>query len=59
MIKDLKAKFVRVVCIRCGNRQIIFGKSATRVKCLKCNKLLVQINGGKTRFRTFVKEVLQ
>jgi len=53
------SKFVRVVCARCGNKQILFGKSSTRVKCGKCNKLLVKTKGGKTKIKTLVKEVLK
>lgn len=59
MAKDQDSKFVRVVCTRCGNSQVLFGKSSTRVKCEKCNKLLVEPKGGKTRIRTLVKEVFE
>jgi ribosomal protein S27E len=57
MDKD-KARFVEVVCARCGEKQILFGKSSTKVKCKKCNLLLVDTKGGKIRIRTIVKEVL-
>ncbi|MBS3076774.1 30S ribosomal protein S27e [Candidatus Pacearchaeota archaeon] len=57
MVNDPESKFVRAVCTRCGNSQVLFGKSSTRVKCDKCNKLLVEPKGGKTRIRTMVKEV--
>lgn len=53
-----KGKFLKVMCSRCGNRQIVFGKSTTKVKCFRCNKLLVKIGGGKTKVKTFVKRVL-
>jgi small subunit ribosomal protein S27e len=59
MVNDPESKFVRVVCTRCGNNQILFGKGSTRVKCTKCNKLLVEPRGGKTRIRTMVKEVFK
>lgn len=55
---ESKGKFLRVVCVRCGNSQIVFGKSSTRVKCGKCNKLLVKVSGGKVRIRTMVRRVL-
>ncbi len=54
-----KGKFLKVVCGRCGNKQIIYGKSSSNVKCLKCNKLLVEPRGGKTKIKTFIEEVLQ
>ena len=52
-----KGKFLEVVCHRCGNKQTIYGKSSTNVKCNKCNKLLVKTGGGKARIRTIVREV--
>ena len=55
---DSKGRFLRVVCVRCGNHQIVYGKASTRVKCLRCNKLLVKNGGGKIRIKTLVKEVL-
>ena len=51
-------KFLKVVCVRCRNKQVIYGKSSTNVKCLKCNKLLVKPRGGKTRIKTLIEEVL-
>ena len=57
MVRDSHGKFLQVVCSRCRNKQVIFGKCSTRVKCFKCNKLLVGVSGGKVRIRTMVKEV--
>ncbi len=54
---DAKSKFVGIVCGRCGNEQVVFGKASTRVKCLKCNKLLVKNSGGKIRIKAEVREV--
>jgi len=59
MAGDHKGRFVKVICGRCGNRQILFGKSSTKVKCLKCNKLLVKTTGGKIRVKTQIREVLR
>ncbi|MFH1290273.1 MAG: 30S ribosomal protein S27e [Nanoarchaeota archaeon] len=59
MRNDPTSKFLEVACTRCGNKQILFGKASIRVKCNKCNRLLVQPSGGKTRIRTLVKEVLE
>ncbi len=53
-----KSKFVEVVCARCGNKQVVFGKASTRVKCLKCNKLLLKNRGGKSKIKSAVSEVL-
>ena len=53
-----KSRFLRVKCLNCGNQQIIFGCSATDVKCLVCGKLLLQSTGGKARILTKILEVL-
>jgi len=59
MVKGVRSKFVRIICTRCGSGQIIFGKPSTRVKCLKCNRLLVKVSGGKAKIKTLVREVLK
>ncbi|MBY9005023.1 MAG: 30S ribosomal protein S27e, partial [Candidatus Lokiarchaeota archaeon] len=41
-----------------GNQQIVFGCSATDVKCLVCEKVLIQSTGGKARILTKILEVL-
>jgi len=53
-----ESKFLKVCCPRCRNEQIIYGKSSVKVKCEKCNKLLVKTTGGKTKVRAKVKEVI-
>ncbi|MBU0760611.1 MAG: 30S ribosomal protein S27e [Nanoarchaeota archaeon] len=59
MKQCMTSRFVRVVCPRCGNKQIVFGKSSMKVKCVSCNRLLVKTRGGKIRIRAWVREVLQ
>jgi len=59
MVNDSSSRFIRIVCTRCGNGQILFGKSSVRIKCSRCNKLLVEPRGGKMRVRTIVKEVFK
>jgi small subunit ribosomal protein S27e len=54
-----KSKFIKVVCSKCKNEQIVFGKSASVVKCLVCEKVLAEPTGGKTRVRARVLEVLE
>ncbi len=53
-----KSKFVKVKCQKCKNEQIIFGKSASKIKCLVCGKLLAEPSGGKTKLKTKILEVL-
>ena len=52
-----KSKFLKIVCPRCYNNQIIFGKASSAVKCSKCNKELIKTTGGKARVKARVKEV--
>ena len=57
MVMSEKGRFVKIVCARCGNNQVTYGKASMDVKCLKCNKLLVKTSGGKIRIRTIVRGV--
>ena len=57
-MKINESRFLEVRCDRCGNKQVVFGKATERVKCARCNKLLVKVGGGKVRMRARVLEVL-
>lgn len=59
LIKEPDSKFIKVRCPKCKNEQIIFGKSATEVDCLVCQKVLSVPTGGKTRMKARVLEVLE
>lgn len=62
MHKQTKAKkaskFLKIACPRCRNKQIIFGKSTSLVKCKNCNYLLLKAGGGKAKIRAHIKEVI-
>lgn len=58
-IKEPKSKFIKLRCPKCKNEQIVFGKSASKIKCLVCDKLLAEPTGGKTRVKARVLEVLE
>ena len=53
------ARFLKVVCEKCKNEQIIFGKCATTVKCLVCNKVLAESTGGKSKIKARILEILE
>ena len=53
------SKFIKVRCPKCKNEQIIFGKSATEVKCLVCDKAIGESTGGKTKIKARILEVLE
>ena len=52
-------KFLKVRCNKCKNEQVLFGKSATTVKCLVCGEVLAEPSGGKTKVAARVLEVLE
>ena len=58
-IKEPTSKFIKVRCPKCKNEQIIFGKSASIVKCLVCEKVLAEPTGGKSKIKARVLEVLE
>ena len=53
-----KNKFLRITCPRCKNNKLVYNKSSTKIKCNKCNYLLVKPSGGKVKLRAKVTEVL-
>jgi small subunit ribosomal protein S27e len=57
-VKEPESKFIKLRCPKCKNEQIVFGKSASTVKCLVCEKVLAEPTGGKTRVKARVLEVL-
>ncbi|MEK6825607.1 MAG: 30S ribosomal protein S27e [Nanoarchaeota archaeon] len=54
----MESRFLKTICPRCKQRQIIFGKASSKVKCLKCKYLLMKTSGGKAKVRALIKEVL-
>ena len=54
-----ESRFIRIRCMKCKNEQIVFGKPATTVKCLVCEKTLVQSTGGKGMVKASILEVLE
>jgi len=48
-IREPTSKFIKIRCPKCKNEQITFGKTATRVDCLVCGKILAEPTGGKSR----------
>lgn len=58
IIKEPKSKFIRVRC-KCKNEQIIFGKPASKIKCLVCEKILAEPLGGKGKMKAKILEVLE
>ncbi|MCD6575537.1 MAG: 30S ribosomal protein S27e [Nanoarchaeota archaeon] len=59
LISYPKSRFIKVKCNKCKNEQIIFGKSASEIKCLVCGNVLAIPTGGKTKIKAKVLEVLE
>jgi len=53
-----KSKFLLVGCRKCRNRQIIFNKCATLVRCSKCGAVLAEPTGGKARIKGRIIKIL-
>lgn len=53
-----ESKFLRVQCKNCKNKQIIFSKAASVVKCLKCGEILALPKGGNAEIRAKILDVL-
>lgn len=54
-----ESKFLKVVCSKCKNEQVVFNKAASSVKCLVCGTELVESTGGKARVKAKVLQVFE
>ncbi len=57
IIPKPESKFLKVVCSKCKNEQIIFNKASSKVKCLVCGFELAGPTGGKARIKSKVIQV--
>jgi small subunit ribosomal protein S27e len=57
LISTPKSKFVHVMCKKCKNKQVIFSKASTEVKCLVCGEVLAEPSGGDAIIKAKVLEV--
>ena len=56
--QKFKSKFLKVICPKCNNEQIIFNKATSVVKCLVCGFDLVERSGGKAKIKAKVLQTL-
>jgi small subunit ribosomal protein S27e len=53
-----KSRYLRVICKKCKNDQMLYNKVASVVKCNKCGAVLAEPTGGEARILAKVVEVL-
>ena len=53
-----KSKFLKILCSKCNNEQVIYNKASTSVKCLVCGEEIATPTGGKAKIRAKVSQVL-
>jgi len=58
-IPETKSKFLKVICSKCNNEQIIFNKASSNVKCLVCGSELAETTGGKAKIKSKVIQVFE
>ncbi|MCD6226454.1 MAG: 30S ribosomal protein S27e [Candidatus Aenigmarchaeota archaeon] len=58
MYQKKESKFLKVICPKCKNEQIIFNKASTKVKCLVCGNILAENTGGKSIIKAKIVKVL-
>ena len=59
IVQETKSKFIKVRCPKCKNEQVVFGKPASIIKCLVCDKVLIDPTGGKGSVKARILEVLE
>jgi len=58
VVKNPESKFLKVVCEKCKNEQIIFEKATRKISCLICQEPLAEPKGGKLKLKARILEVL-
>jgi len=59
IIPKPKSKFLKVVCSKCKNEQIIFNKASSDIKCLVCGSELLETTGGKSKVKSKILQVFE
>lgn len=59
IIPKPESKFLKVVCSKCKNEQIIFNKAASKVKCLVCDSELAESRSSKSKIKSKVIQVFE
>lgn len=59
LIPKSRSSFVRVKCSKCGNEQLVFGYSSTRVNCNVCGIELAEPSGGKAKIKGEIVTVFE
>ena len=58
-IPKTKSKFLKIICSKCKNEQIIFNKASSNVSCLVCGTELAKTTGGKAKVKAKVIQAFQ
>jgi small subunit ribosomal protein S27e len=53
-----KSRFLQIQCKKCKNKQTIFSRAASKIKCLKCGEILAESTGGEVRIKARILRVL-
>jgi len=53
-----ESRFLKVVCMKCKNEQIIFNKTSKDVRCLVCDNILAEATGGMSIIKSKILKVL-
>ncbi len=54
-----EGKFVKVMCNKCNNVQVIYGKATSIVRCLKCSVVLAEPKSSKAKIKARVLNVMK
>ena len=58
-IKNTDKKYVKIECLDCGNKQIVFTRASTEVTCNICGSKLSKSTGGGALFRGKILEEVE
>jgi len=59
MSSEKRGNFLKVKCLDCDNKQIVFDRAVSNVKCIICGKTLAKPLGGKAKITAHIDSVLK
>ncbi len=52
---NAKAKFIKVICKKCGAENILFSRATIRIYCPDCRAIQTTPKGGKCKLKNCIK----
>ncbi len=59
LIPKPRSVFLRVKCPKCGNEQLIFSNTVSKITCNVCEEMLAEPSGGRAKINGEIQAILE